>query len=132
MRQTECSWFLPITFGNVTILLLPSSGYLLFSYALGSVSAILHEELRPSSAIAMTQAAAWVTVSNEPLIGNHENCFVMASNKKAYLTVIGRTYKNTCAYDPADQTWDCTPHSITPHAVCSCKRRDLYSECMDR
>jgi hypothetical protein len=124
------------------VLLLASTGWLLFSSALCSVSAILVEDeivedeliedeldLSPPS-VRMTQAAAaWLTVSKiEPLIGNHENCFVMASNKKAYL-IGGRTYRNTCAYDPAKQTWDCTlekPPILIHHMQCVAVNDEIY------
>lgn len=79
--------------------------------------------------ILLEATPAWRTVSNYSPIANHENCFVMlASNQKAYL-IGGRTYTNTCAYDPANQTWDCTrkkPPIQLHHMQCVAVNDEIY------
>jgi IPT/TIG domain/Glucose / Sorbosone dehydrogenase len=52
--------------------------------------------------------AKWVAVNTtvKPF-KNHENCFVMANNGKAYL-IGGRGWNKICEYDPATQNWACT------------------------
>jgi Malectin domain len=74
--------------------------------------------------------AKWITtVAHEPNIGNHEGCFTMLpSNKKAYL-IGGREYRNTCAYDPTVQKWDCSlkkPPILLHHMQCVAVRDEIY------
>jgi IPT/TIG domain/Glucose / Sorbosone dehydrogenase len=50
----------------------------------------------------------WVAVNTtiKPFT-NHENCFVMGNNGKAY-SIGGRNWNKVCEYNPATQNWACT------------------------
>eukprot|EP00977_Amphora_coffeiformis_P028517 scaffold35617_cov183-Amphora_coffeaeformis.AAC.1 len=56
-------------------------------------------------------------------IGQHESCFVMANNRKAYL-IGGRLRGPVCAYDPSNRVWDCSknkddlPYGKLHHMTC--------------
>jgi IPT/TIG domain/Kelch motif/Glucose / Sorbosone dehydrogenase len=73
----------------------------------------------------------WLTVTpttpTKPLI-NHEGCFVMGNNDKAYL-LGGRNKVNVCEYDPSTQAWTCTrqqPPIKLHHMQCVAVKDEIW------